>query len=222
MADYTVNGAPVQVITVKLPRRGIWSARCKLTGNKALPPRAAVSIQLGDLTLRGVVRSGGVFVESSEYLIVGGYDGWARPVGKRPHRTDAGVKLSRVVADLAKDAGELLEVRQGADRILGYAWPQVAGTASEALDTVAPSWWMSPSGVTIVGERPVVELPKVAKWTLVSFDPAQRLAVVSPGNDMLAAFQPGLHLAAKGMDIVAGSVVMMVNDRKTTIEIWAL
>ncbi|MFS8068765.1 MAG: hypothetical protein ACMG6S_20585 [Byssovorax sp.] len=222
MADYTVNGSPVQSIVVKLPRRGIWTARCKLAGNKVLAARSPVVIQLGDLTLSGVVRQGGVFVESAEYVIVGGSDGWARPVAPRPHRSDAGVKLSRVALDLARDAGERLELVPGADRVLGYAWPQFAGAASENLDALGSPWWLAPSGVTYVGERPVVELPKVVKWTLSSFDPALRLAVVAPGNDMLAAFQPGLHLAANGMDIVAGSVVMTVNDRKASIEIWGV
>jgi hypothetical protein len=75
--------------------------------------------------------------------------------------------------------------------------------------------------VTYVGARPVVELPKVVKWTLSSFDPANRLALVAPGNDMLAGFQPGVHLVENGMDIVAGNVVMMVTDRKASIEVWA-
>lgn len=222
MADYTVNGTPVQAITVKLPRRGIWTARCKLTGPNVLAARAAVTIQLGDLTLVGVVRLGGVFVSSAEYVIVGGSDGWARLVAPRAHRNDAGVKLSRVALDLAKDAGERLVVLPGADRVLGYAWPQFAGAASENLDALGSPWWVAPNGLTYVGARPAAELPKVVKWTLASFDPAQRLAVVAPGNDMLAAFQPGVDLAANGMDIVAGSVVIMVNDRKASIEIWGL
>lgn len=221
MADYTVNGSPFQSIVVKLPRRGIWSARCKLAGNKVLAARAPVTIQLGDLTLSGVVRAGGVFLESAEYVIVGGTDGWARPVTKRSHRSDAGVKLSRVALDLARDAHERIELRPGADRVLGYAWPQVAGIASANLDAIGLPWWVAPSGVTYVGERPATELPKVVKWTLASYDPANRLAVVAVGNDMLAAFQPGLHLAANGMDIVVGSVVMMLDDRKATIELWA-
>lgn len=222
MAAYTVNGTQIQSITLKMPRWGVWTARCKLAGDKVLLAGTSVVVVLGDLTLTGVVRHGGVFISSAEYVIVGGKDGWSKTIGRKNYRTDAGVQLSTVVSDLVKDSGEPIRLMPGVDQSLGYAWSRPAGVASQALDLLAPHWWVAPGGTTCIGERAETVLPKTVKWSLESYDPANKIAVIGVSNDTVAAFQPGVRLTASGMDIVAGSVIVTVTDRKAVIEVWGV
>ena len=220
--SFTLNSSPVQSLTLKLPRWGIWTARAKLAADTTLADGAAITLVLGDLTLTGVKRSGGVFQSSAEYFLVGGADGWSKPVKKRSYRTDAGVKLSQVAIDLGKDAGERVVLTEGTDRSLGYAWPRPAGTASAALDALRARWWVAPDGTTYLGARSSAAIAKTVKWSLESFDPANRIAICGVSADAFAAFQPGVQLTAPGMDIVVGSVVMTVTDRRVVVEAWGL
>jgi hypothetical protein len=217
---YALNGSPVQSITLKLPRWGIWTAHVKLASDKVLAPGAAAVIVLGDLTLAGTVRQGGVFVSSAEYIIVGGKDGWAGTVAKRAYRTDTGVKLSQVATDLGIDAGERVVLLPGAERSVGYAWARAAGTASEALDALGTPWHVGADGVTYLGERIEVPLPKTAKWSVESYDPARRMAVIGLANDALAAWQPGTRVTGNSIDIGLGSVVVTITDRRIALEAW--
>lgn len=223
MSTYTVAGSPIQSLTLRLPRYGIWTARCKLAGTLALAVGAPVAIALGDLTIAGTVRAGGVFASSAEYVIVGGKDKWSGPVRRRVYRSDGGVKLSQVAVDLGADVGEPVALLDGVDRVLGYAWPRAAtDTASEALAALATPWHVAPNGTTYLGARIETALPKATKWTLESYDPANRIAVCGVSADQLAGFRPGVRLASSGMDIVVGSVVMTVTDRKTSIKAWGV
>ena len=220
MSTYALNGGPIQSITLKLPQRGVWMARVKLASDKVLAPGAAAAIVLGDLTLAGTVRSGGVFASSAEYIIVGGKDGWAGTVAKRSYRTDTGVKLSQVAPDLGIDAGERVVLLPGTDRFVGYAWARAAGTGAEALDALGTPWHVGVDGTTFLGERIEVPLPKAAKWSVESYDPARRMAVIGIANDALAAWQPGTRVKDHGIDLTLGSVVVTITDRRIALEVW--
>jgi hypothetical protein len=220
MSTYALNGSPIQSVVLKLPQWGVWTARVKLASDNVLAHGAAAVIVLGDLTLAGTVRAGGVFSSSAEYIILGGKDGWAGPVAKRSYRTDTGVKLSQVATDLGIDAGERVALLPGTDRSVGYAYARAAGTGAEALDALGTPWHVGSDGITYLGERIGLPLPKAAKWSVESYDPARRMAVIGIANDALAAWQPGTKVKGNGIDLLIGSVVVRITDRRIALEVW--
>lgn len=218
---YTFNGNPIQNVSLNFPRGGIWTARGKLAGDKFYAVGDAVTIVVGDLTLKGTVRQGSVFQSSAEYIVVGGKDGWSKQITNRHYRTDAGVKLSLVWSDLGKDAGETVVLQAGTDRSLGYSWNRAAGTASEALAALSTRWWVAADGTTFLGDRLETKIPETIKWTLQSYDPQNKTAVLGVDNDNIKAFQPGVRLTTKDLDIVARSVRATVTDRRVVVEVMA-
>ena len=216
---FTLNNLPVQSITLKIPMWGIWTARVKLAADKVLAAGAVAKVVIGDLTLTGTIRQGGVFQSSAEYIVVGGADGWAGQVTRKNYRTDAGGKLFEVATDLGTDVGERVVLQPNTDRSVGYAWSRAAGSASAALDALGTRWWVSAEGITYLGTRGETAIPKTVKWTLESYDPANRLAVIGVNNDTLKAFQPGVRIKSSDIDIVAGSIVATVTDRRIVVEV---
>jgi hypothetical protein len=218
---FTMNGSLVQAITLKMPLWGNWTVRCKLASDTVYKIGAVATIIVGDLTLTGTVRQGGVFQSSAEYVVVGGKDGWSKQAVGRSYRRDQGVKLLEVATDLGVDVGEKVVLMPNINRSVGYAWARAAGLASIALETFGTRWWVGPDGTTFLGPRLATTIPSTVKWTLSSFDPAKRLAVIGIADDTVKSFQPGVRIKSSDIDIVANSVIVTVNDRRVVVEVRA-
>jgi hypothetical protein len=185
MGSATLSGYPVSTAAVTRPRWGIWSAEVYLVDPAELA--GSVSLTIEDLVLAGTVVRGGPVEGSARYLITGGAGGWRRVIGPQGYRNDLGIKLSTVLADAARAAGERVELDPALERVLGPAWVRRAGQAWNTFGRLSLPWWVDDAGTTQVRVRPA---PVVAAPSrLISRDRGRALREVAA--DSLAAWAPG-------------------------------
>lgn len=197
---YQFNKNDIQSARVNIPGSGIWMAEVATTEGKVYKTGDPVSLVLSDLVMAGTVVTGGEYVGSASYVVIGGSGKWSSQVKRRAYRTDSGVRLSEVVRDLAQEIGERIFLEPGVDRTLGYAWERLAGLASSALrDVVGSAWWVAADGVTHIGPRPAAIIPSSTKIVLGNFDPMFRRASISLPDDKLAAFAPGATFSVENL-----------------------
>ncbi|MFT3773016.1 MAG: hypothetical protein QM820_47135 [Minicystis sp.] len=137
--SFTLAGNDLQAADVQILGYGIWTAEVSLADARPLTSGSGVQLVLSDLTMEGTIRSGGEFVGETRYFVVGGADGWAKTVKRRAYRADNGIRLSQVAQDLAAEVGETVVVLPAAERVVGYAWQRLGGSASAALSDLAGS-----------------------------------------------------------------------------------
>lgn len=208
---FTVGRIPISSCLAVLPSQGVWSVRAVLTGGQ-LPPDGVVTVQLGDLALVGTQTRRALQAGRAEVHVVGGAGGWSRDVQRRGYRSDGGVLLRDVAADLAAEAGEVLVVEPAVvDDVLGYAWTRPAGAAAAALSELGRPWWVDPAGITHLGPRTYVQ----RQARLVLADPyvpsARRATIVSP-DDAFAAVQPGSTVTVDGVTLQIDACTILVDD----------
>jgi hypothetical protein len=169
---------------------GCWYAEASLDGEVTLAPKTPVTLQIADLTMKGAILSGGPGKGRSDFRIVGGAAGWGDPIKADNAIDDSGVKMSKVIADAARLAGETVDTATIPDTRLGSGWTRPSGAASRVLELVAPKgWYVGEDGVTRLGARPIVPLP--AKVTRVApVDRARHKVVLA--SDSIAAILPGV------------------------------
>jgi hypothetical protein len=219
--SFQLNGFDLSSARVSIPWSGVWFADISLTDGKALTIGDRANLVLSDLTMVGTILSGGEYVGRSNYMIVGGYAGWSKVVLRRPYRSDDAVKLSEVIADLARESGEKLALEPGTDRKLGYAWTRLGGTASSALrDLVGSSWWVAPDGITHVGMRPATTVPSSVKLVLEEYDPRWKRATISCPDDKIAAFMPRATFSADNIpNFTIASVDLCITPGSVRLEV---
>lgn len=208
----TLAGTPASSVVVRLPPVGVWTAEVELVAPVTLS--GAVALVVGDLTLAGTVVRGGPVEGVASYLVTGGAGGWSglppgAPIAAKGYRNDAGVKLSTVLQDAAKAAGERLVL--AADKSIGVAFARHAGPAWDVLARLCPSWWVDAAGVTQVGPRPAT--PITAKSKVLAWKRARSIKVLSV--DVLAPFVPGALL--EGAPIV--EVLIRARHGATRVEV---
>lgn len=152
MSDFaSVNGQRVVGMDLAIPFYGLWVADVMLALATPLPT-TKISLVLGNMTLVGTVYRQSAFAGCLEARIIAGAGGWSQTVQARGYNNPAGVLLSMVVGDAAKDVGETVKIT--ADQTLGNFYARFADKASRVLAAVAgPIWWIDASGVTHVGPR---------------------------------------------------------------------
>lgn len=152
MSTGKLNGLMVERAAVTLPRWGVWTADVQVASGDL--QASAATLELAGLTLVGTVLPdrGNVYRERGFYKIVGGAGGWRRTVPPRAYRNGPGVKLSTVVKDAAREAGETLSTFT--DRVVGPSFVRPRGDAGRVLDLLAPQrWHVGEDGVTRLAVR---------------------------------------------------------------------
>lgn len=199
MSTITVNDLRAVTASITTPFYGTWSADIALAEAKEIPD--AVTVVVGDLTLNGTVVRRGDFAGSRTMRIVGGGAGWRKPLPAKGYSHPAGVKLSSVLNDAARESGERIEI--ATDRSIGSHYSRDAfggGQAERVLKILLDDkWWMDPSGVTQTKERP--SDPIVTPFTVISwiaskgqFEIAtETIAPWQPGRTFTAPNAPGTH-----------------------------
>ncbi len=186
MSTATFNGHRVTSARVNIPKWGCWYAEVQLDGEHTLT--GATTLKMADLTLVGTILSGGPMKGRSSYRIVAGAGGWGRTIDSKPYKNDAGVKVSTVLGDAAREAGETMASIAAAQRV-GPAWTRQEGPASRDLELISQgSWYIDEAGVTTLGARPAGELVgKVTRITPVDLArgklvlAAESIATILPG-----------------------------------------
>lgn len=122
----TLGDLRVLVADVSIPPSGGWFGTVSLDAS-TLPPLGATTLTIGDLQLRGAiirtdwddVRNGGRPIAT-----VRGGAGWRLPVARAGvYASDGGVKLSTVIADLAKMTGENCATPSEMSLGVAFSWP---------------------------------------------------------------------------------------------------
>jgi len=165
----TLAGLDVLVADVQIPPSGAWFATCSLNAS-ALPALGGASLTIGDLVLVGAIiradwddHPGGGRVVAT----VRGGAGWRLPVKRAgSYSASGGVKLSTVIADLARMTGEPCAAPVEASLGTAFAWPAHTPLApvhgSHVLaDLVArgflPTWRIEPfTGRTVFTSWPAL------------------------------------------------------------------
>jgi hypothetical protein len=142
-------------LAVQIPPAGGWVATGHLDSGKPPDPGPA-TLTIGDLSLSGVVQAGRGGLDAPDrpaFLLAGGA-GWRTllPAPGGAYASPSGVRLSTVLADLARACGEAYDAPPEA--LLGPSYGWDAGTPADAVlaDLIArgaiPTWRVLPSGRT--------------------------------------------------------------------------
>lgn len=166
MSTITVEGRIVSNGAITIPYYGAWVADVDLpVQDPALP--SSVSLVIADLTLRGtVVRQAG-FAGGRKARIVAGGGGWDRTIPAKGYAHVSGIKLSTILNDAAREAGESIVI--DSDRTLGLNYGREECVASALLKLlIGEAWWIDEAGVTQTKARASTAV--VAPFTLVTRD----------------------------------------------------
>lgn len=181
----SLAGKRVTSARTTIPGWGCWYAEASIDGEHSLS--GGVELVLADLKLHGTVLSGGPQKGRSSFVIVGGKGKWGTVIPRKSYANDAGVKVSTVLGDAAREAGETLEI-SSSDRV-GPAWTRNEGPASKVLQILAPAaWYMGEDGVTRLGKRPSVPFTEKAP-RVTPVDLARR--TVTLASEKIATLVPG-------------------------------
>lgn len=201
------------------PRYGIAVCEALLTDSDAvLPEGSTQTLTIGDYSAPGVVH-GGAFGGQAGYTWQAGAGAWSTDCPQRPpYHDDAGVMLSVVAADLARDAGELGCILDGIpDRSLGRDWTRPEAPARDLLDALASApgqWWVDEAtGITHLGPRPAAAFS--SPMLGLRYDPSIRRGVAQIADDTIAGLAPGTTLTAIGLAIpllIASATVEVQGD----------
>lgn len=186
LAGVTATHALVQV-----PKHGTPWLDMTLAEEVALTGQQTAVV--GGISMQATVVSGGSFQGRARYKLAVGAAGWGNTVAEKAYRDDAGVKVSRVLADLAADCGEQLGPLPTTLRGPHYA--RVNQPAFVTLNELAPrAWYVGFDGVTQIGQRATttytgdaarVRVDKAARFVelaLDTIDPTLVPGVVVDGN----------------------------------------
>jgi hypothetical protein len=175
---------------VEIPAHGIWYASATLDAEVTLAGR--VELKIADLALSGTILSGGPAKGKSTYRIVGGAGGWGKVIPARSYTNDAGVKVSTVLTDAARDCGEALGTLPTTR--LGPGFTRAEDVASRVLESVSPgAWYVDSAGVTQIGRRPEVALAVTAQ--LGPLDAASGKQTVAA--ESIASILPGVTVEGR-------------------------
>jgi hypothetical protein len=170
-------------VKLHVPQRGCWVALCDFESAPAVSDRVALT--LGEMRLHGTILGNfsGVFGERRRVFVVGGAGGWGDLVTAKAYHNDAGVKADLVAQDVAREVGETLGTFAPEVLRIGIDYARNAGiqSASRVLEDVIGNvlWWVDFEGVTHVGMRPTAPALLEADYRVLSYDPRERLAMLS-------------------------------------------
>ena len=177
------------------PEWGGWHADVTLDGGT--PPTGDITLTSGALTLQGKVQRSGFDAPDKPRVVIFGGLGWQGLItSPLSFQSDAGVRLSTVLAALSGGSGQKIE--QPADTTIGVYYECVASRAREPIrwadalaelvrDGYAPPWRVDPDGVTRFGPRTPKEVS--ARATVLHVDAG--VGFTTYGIDDPAEFLPG-------------------------------
>lgn len=218
-----LSGVAISTAVLNVPAFGSWRLRTVLAAEPAPTEGSRVTATIQGFALLGgtVVQSGSDAPGKASATVVGGA-GWDRSlVAPISFRSDAGVRLSTVLRELATRAGEPIE--QPADATLGIHFAVAAGRLGVPvllrdvlaelvrMGAVAP-WRVDPDGVTRFGARPTTTVTSRALRLWRDAATGQGLF----GIDRPGDFMPGAVLEDKPIL----RVVLRDLPRTLTAEVW--
>ncbi len=203
---------------VTMPARGLWSARVSLDGPKTFDDDARVQLKIGGLTLEGAKYRGRPFADTATHHVIAGRSGWRKRLTERSYRTDAGVKLSKVLTDLARDCGEEFTSGFGpgfTDRSLGYGFVRLEEVASRVMhQLVGRAWYVEDDGLTVIGDRADASR---ATADVLDYDQESQCAILD--TDTPEKVRPGQTFVAAGVTHTIDRVVIE-SGKRVSLYAW--
>ena len=192
----SVNGLRIVSGTLLVPAIGMWTADLHLATDQLIIGQAAVVI--GDLTLKGFVYRTDVYGGQVRARLVGGYGGWRTRVSAQGYGSSTGIKLSTVLNDAARDAGEKISIAD--DVGIGNAFVRVNFATSVASDVLwqmlalgfIPAWRIDQAGVTQLTPWPTVKI--TTPFTVTDQKPDE--GVVTIATEDYASWMPGAQFTS--------------------------
>lgn len=233
----TLGTAPVRSLAVVWPRAGAWRADVTLEGGasgaEAPTVGERVTLTVGTAAASrafvGTVIHSGLDAPGLPHVVLQGGAGWERlATSPLAYQSDAGVRLSTVLRDLATRAGEAVE--QPADRILGttyalhasrYADPMRLRDALVSLARVGAlgPWRADPDGTTRFGARSTDGQAVAVRATVLRRDSGVGLVVL--GIDDPSGIAPGMLAPVSATETaVVGRLVVVESSGKLEAEAW--
>lgn len=189
MSSVTLNGARITSGSLTIPYYGTWSADVTLADTAEVASSATLVI--GDLTLKGTPVRQAAFAGTRSVQLVGGANRWSKIIPAKGYSQPSGVKLSTVLKDAAKAAGEQINV--DSDKTIGKAYARDNAPAEKvlALET-GGKWWVDPDGVTQTKARS--NKPIAHPFTVVRH--MGNVGLFEIATDAVSQWQPGRTFSA--------------------------
>jgi hypothetical protein len=209
----------VTALSLTLPPSGAWLGEATLDSGE--PPTAGTAtLTIGDLELSCTVLPdrGGLDAPARPTVVLAGGSGWRTKLPVGAFASPGGVRLSTVLADLARLTGERVGPATEVQLPPDYGWP--AGTRGLAVlaDLVSrgalPMWRITPRGWTVFTPWPASGAAD-AFGVIVDRDLARgvRAAALS---DRIAAWLPGATV--EGTTIAR--VRLLEREQETRVMTW--
>lgn len=200
----TLNGYPVESLTLTSPRVGAWVADAALVD--APPLAGPVSLVVDGRARRGVVHRGGVELGRWTGRIVGGAAGGLHAIlGPAAY---ADTTLAVVLGETLRDAGEALAPTSGELTATVARWARVAGPAHHTVADVARAagyaWRVLDDGGVWCGPEAWAALALGADLDVLSHDPATGRYELA--GEAAAAIDPGRVVTLDGVSVRVGAV----------------
>ena len=187
MSTATLAGHVAIRASLHIPAWGVPWADVEL--GTAVTISGATTLVIADLTLACTVVSGGPSGGRSRYRIAGGAAGWGTELPALGYATDLGVKVSTVVEDAARLAGETLDASTVPTTRVGPHYVRAEGPAARVLEQLVPeAWYVGGDGVTRLGRRAAVALSVSA--VRGTFDIARSTVTLAASS--IATILPGV------------------------------
>lgn len=207
---------PASRARVQIPAYGLPYLDVELTEPAVVDDAQTFAIDA--VTQACAVVSGGPFDGKARYRLVGGAGGWGLNLPAAAYNDDSGVKLSRVLTDVASACGETLGTLPTTR--LGPHFARPAMYAYEILNLLVPrGWYVDAAGVTQIGQRPTTAYAGDA--TTVRID--QAAGVVELALDALdPALVPGVTLDVPGIGTTppATDVEYEITPDRLTVRVY--
>lgn len=210
----SLDGKRLTSCRVTIPMAGVgwidWHCDEEFT-----PKASGAELVLADLVVSCSTWRSLPFQGSSSGRMIFGSGGWRKALDRKFYRHDAGVKLSTVLGDAARSAGERLELAK--DYALGPQFTREVGPAQRLLNCYCPGWYIGTDGVTRTG-------PRVASKVSSEFDlvgpPDAVRGAVQVSAESLVQWVPGATFGnATTPELVAGMVAHVAEGSALRTEV---
>ncbi len=215
MSLVRINGANAPKAEIYQPRYGSWWADVETDNDAVLS--GDVTLTIGDMTLAGTIKEGGVSDGTGRWHVRGGL-AWDTVIAERPYQSDAnaGVRLRTVLTDAARDCGAFAAgVDLPTDTRVGSSYSRVAGSGRSTLDALlpygCPPWYVSTAGRTVFARRAATDITAVARVRRRNLAHGLRWVSV----DEYAPWIPGGVFEGATLDYV----LIRATERDTIIEL---
>lgn len=208
---YLAGNAPIISADITLPYQGVWVADIETTSEATFKVGDTIKMSVGSMRMVGTVIRGSNNADSARFMVVGGKGGWRKMVARRFYQDANGIKLSQVLRDLAKEAGESIEVDASISGVfVGDAWTRAASLASDCIQKLGKVWRVRPDGVTVVAPSTVTKATK--RFSIRSFNAATGIVIVDFPEDGMEELIPGYSVKSGEFSFTIRSTRIMVAD----------